>query len=67
LSRQSRETFFAETNLCIVRLDKLSRNEDNLGKLRVTYWDLIVCDEAHKMVSVKLSPPNVMAESGLWA
>ena len=40
---------FIETNLCIVRLDKLSRNEDVQEKLRVTDWDLIVCDEAHKM------------------
>ncbi|MGI6404675.1 MAG: SNF2-related protein [Oscillospiraceae bacterium] len=38
-----------EANLCIVRLDKLSRNEDIQEKLRVTDWDLIVCDEAHKM------------------
>ncbi len=40
---------FTEANLCIVRLDKLSRNEDIQAKLRVTDWDLIVCDEAHKM------------------
>ena len=40
---------FAEMNLCIARLDKLSRNEDIQAKLRVTDWDLIVCDEAHKM------------------
>jgi len=40
---------FAETSLCIVRLDKLSRNEEIQEKLRVTDWDLIVCDEAHKM------------------
>ncbi|MDR1641318.1 MAG: DUF3883 domain-containing protein [Clostridiales bacterium] len=40
---------FAETNLCIVRLDKLSRNEALQDKLKVTDWDLIVCDEAHKM------------------
>jgi len=40
---------FAETSLCIVRLDKLSRNENIQEKLRVTDWDLIVCDEAHKM------------------
>lgn len=40
---------FTETNLCIVRLDKLSRNEIIQEKLRVTDWDLIVCDEAHKM------------------
>ena len=40
---------FMETSLCIVRLDKLSRNEEIQEKLRVTDWDLIVCDEAHKM------------------
>jgi len=40
---------FAEANLCIVRLDKLSRNAEIQEKLRVTDWDLIVCDEAHKM------------------
>lgn len=40
---------FTEANLCIVRLDKLARNEEIQGKLRVTDWDLIVCDEAHKM------------------
>jgi superfamily II DNA or RNA helicase len=40
---------FTEKNLCIVRLDKLSRNEDLQDKLKVTDWDLIVSDEAHKM------------------
>ncbi len=40
---------FTETNLCIVRLDKLSRNEILQEKLSVTDWDLIVVDEAHKM------------------
>ncbi|MDR2655520.1 MAG: DUF3883 domain-containing protein [Oscillospiraceae bacterium] len=40
---------FTEANLCIVRLDKLARNEEIQEKLRVTDWDLIVCDEAHKM------------------
>ncbi|MDR0576819.1 MAG: DEAD/DEAH box helicase, partial [Candidatus Accumulibacter sp.] len=40
---------FTEANLCIVRLDKLSRNEEIQEKLRATDWDLIVCDEAHKM------------------
>jgi SNF2 family DNA or RNA helicase len=40
---------FTEINCCIARLDKLSRNEDVQEKLRVTDWDLIVCDEAHKM------------------
>lgn len=40
---------FAETNYCIARLDKLSRNEALQEKLKVTDWDLIVVDEAHKM------------------
>ena len=40
---------FMEANLCIVRLDKLARNEEIQEKLKVTDWDLIVCDEAHKM------------------
>ena len=40
---------FSEVGCCIARLDKLSRNEDIQEKLRVTDWDLIVCDEAHKM------------------
>lgn len=43
--------WFMETNLIIARLDKLSRNVDVQEKLKATdcRWDLIVCDEAHKM------------------
>ena len=43
--------WFSETNLVIARLDKLSRNEDVQQKLSAPdcRWDLIVCDEAHKM------------------
>lgn len=41
--------WFAENPLSICRLDKLSRNEDVQGKLKTTDWDLVVCDEAHKM------------------
>lgn len=40
---------FREMPLLIARLDKLSRNEDLQAKLSETDWDLIVCDEAHKM------------------
>lgn len=43
--------WFMETNLVIARLDKLSRNEDVQNKLQAPdcRWDLVVCDEAHKM------------------
>ena len=43
--------WFMETNLVIARLDKLARNEDVQHKLAAPdcRWDLIVCDEAHKM------------------
>lgn len=42
---------FTELNFCIARLDKLSRNEEVQKKLAATEWDLIVCDEAHKMAA----------------
>jgi len=41
--------WFLEHNLCICRLDKLSRNEDVQEKLATVDWDLVVVDEAHKM------------------
>lgn len=41
--------WFAESPLSICRLDKLSRNEGVQEKLKTTDWDLVVCDEAHKM------------------
>ncbi len=41
--------WFQENPLAICRLDKLSRNEDVQAKLEQTDWDLVVCDEAHKM------------------
>ena len=43
--------WFLETDLAIARLDKLARDENVLAKLGAPdcRWDLIVCDEAHKM------------------
>jgi SNF2 family DNA or RNA helicase len=43
--------WFQETNLVIARLDKLSRNEGVQHTLEAPdcRWDLVVCDEAHKM------------------
>ncbi len=43
--------WFLETNLVIGRLDKLSRDEDVQKKLQApdAGWDLVVCDEAHKL------------------
>lgn len=41
--------WFAENSLAICRLDKLSRNDDVQAKLAATDWDLVICDEAHKL------------------
>ena len=43
--------WFLETDLAIARLDKLARDENIQAKLGAPDcgWDLIVCDEAHKM------------------
>jgi len=45
--------WFLENNLVIARLDKLSRDESVQDKLKAPdcRWDLIVCDEAHKMAA----------------
>ena len=41
---------FYDRDLLIARLDMLARNEELQKKLRQsTEWDLIVCDEAHRM------------------
>ena len=49
--------WFLENNLVIARLDKLSRNEDVQEKLKAPdcRWDLVVCDEAHKMSATVFS------------
>jgi superfamily II DNA or RNA helicase len=47
--------WFLENPLAICRLDKLSRDEDIQAKLEQTDWDLIVCDEAHKMSATYFS------------
>ena len=49
---------FNEIALCIARLDKLSRNEELKALLEHTEWDLVVCDEAHKL-SATLSGNDV--------
>ena len=43
--------WFSETPLAIARLDKLARDKDVQALLRARDggWDLIICDEAHKM------------------
>ena len=43
--------WFSETPLAIARLDKLSRDENVQALLRARDggWDLVICDEAHKM------------------
>ncbi|WP_026369953.1 helicase-related protein [Kallotenue papyrolyticum] len=41
--------WFTETPLVICRLDRLSRDEDVQLKLEQVDWDLVICDEAHKM------------------
>ncbi len=41
--------WFQENRMVICRLDKLSRDEELQEKLKQSDWDLIVCDEAHKM------------------
>ena len=43
--------WFVETPLVIARLDKLARDEDVQALLRAgdSGWDLVICDEAHKM------------------
>ncbi len=47
---------FDEHPLLIARMDQLSRNEDLLGALGATTWDLVVVDEAHRMSAQHFGP-----------
>jgi superfamily II DNA or RNA helicase len=49
LDSSIRGNAFLDKPYLIARLDKLSRNEEIQEKLKVSEWDLIICDEAHKM------------------
>ncbi|MHB9291031.1 putative RNA polymerase-associated protein RapA [Hollandina sp. SP2] len=49
LNSSIRGNAFIERPYLIARMDKLSRNEEIQEKLKVSEWDLIICDEAHKM------------------
>ncbi|MDF2627289.1 MAG: ATP-dependent helicase, box family [Symbiobacteriaceae bacterium] len=40
---------FDDHDLLVARVDQLARNDDLLDKLRLTQWDLVVVDEAHKL------------------
>ncbi len=40
---------FDDIDLIVARVDQLSRNEDLQEKLRLSPWDLVVVDEAHKL------------------
>ena len=40
---------FDDIDLMVARLDQLARNDDLQEKLRLSQWDLVVVDEAHKL------------------
>ncbi len=40
---------FDDVDLMVARVDQLSRNDELLEKIRLSHWDLVVVDEAHKM------------------
>lgn len=46
---QSRGNAFDEADLMVARVDQLARSEELQEKLRLTRWDLVVVDEAHKL------------------
>ncbi|WP_140628358.1 helicase-related protein [Methylibium rhizosphaerae] len=40
---------FDDRDLLIARIDQLARSDELIEKLRLSHWDLVVCDEAHKL------------------
>jgi superfamily II DNA or RNA helicase len=42
---------FREKNLVVARVDQLARSEELTAKIEESEWDLIICDEAHKMAA----------------
>lgn len=40
---------FEDIDLMVARVDQLSRSEELQKKLRLSHWDLVVVDEAHKL------------------
>jgi SNF2 family DNA or RNA helicase len=40
---------FEDIDLLVARVDQLSRSEELQEKLRLSHWDLVVVDEAHKL------------------
>ena len=49
INLSANENIFSNLNLVIASIDILSRHSEFKEKLESTKWDLIVCDEAHKM------------------
>lgn len=49
INLSANSNIFLSENRCIVSMDILARKEIFQNKLQATDWDLIVCDEAHKM------------------
>ena len=47
---------FLEKNLLIARIDQLARAEDLTDKLKLSDWDLVIVDEAHKMSAHQYGP-----------
>ena len=64
-------TPFAENDRLIVRLDQISRNEEIQNRFKQTDWDLVVCDEAHKMSAAyfgnKLEETKRYKSASCWA